>query len=126
MEYQSVFNSPKKYYRWFRDNKWHGPEFSPLVTITEEYNIIPRFIDGNLCWFNKHFKLKTLEAFSFGGRTTISYNVIARSKSLFSFRPLLKEEGVVRNLYQEKQEVKEKMNNPNFKKIIDMLRRPYE
>ena len=120
MEYKSVFNSPKKYYRWFSYNPGLRPQFEPLVEISFGYSIIPRIINGKLCWLTPHFKLKTLDAFSFGGRTTISYHVISRSNSIFSFRSLLKKEGVIKNIYREKQEIKNKMKNPVFKKLFNL------
>lgn len=120
MEYKSVFNSPRKYYRWFRYNLGLSPNFEPLVEISLGYSLIPRVIDGKICWITPHFKLKTLDAFSFGGRTTISYHVVSRSRSIFSFRSLLKKEGVIKNLYKENKEVKEKMNNPVFKKLFKL------
>lgn len=123
MEYESRMGSPRKYYRWFRGkthaqlNYWYKPEAS----IEPRFALIPMVVDGSWTWLTFYFALKTISsAFSFGGTTTVSYKVSARSKSIFGLKKELKKSGAIKNLYREKIEARERFDawTENFKKVF--------
>lgn len=113
-EHQSRMGSPRKYYRWFRGhthahlNDW----FKPRAIISSNFALFPTMVDNKLTWLTTYSALETISsAFSFGGTTSISYTVVKRSKSIFSFKEELKKEKIILNLIKEKRKNQERFNS---------------
>lgn len=92
-----------KRYRFFIQKKYLREEFTELCSINLRFSLIPTFVDKKLTWFSFYYSLKHMNsAFSFGGQVSFSYKIISRSKSIFTFKNLLKKHGIIKNLYKDK------------------------
>lgn len=92
-----------KKYRYLIHRRYLRDHLYEQAVISKKFALLPLYISGKWILFREYYSLKIIESsIVFGGQITVRYSTVSRKLSYFSFKNLLKKEGIIKNLYKHK------------------------
>jgi hypothetical protein len=86
--------------------------YTPRAQICARFALIPIRVKNKWIWMKSYYSLKLVSsAFCLGGTTSVRYGVYQRSLSIFSFKDILKKDGIIINHYLQKRLTDKKMES---------------